>query len=96
MGRGDEQADGSGSTQIFDTTFCGSWAGAVWAGSYCATVDASCTDYVAKNPKAFADGYWLVVSTAPFLIYKVSWVQRRDRAPCGVVVPQHIELMLEV
>ncbi|MCJ1404530.1 hypothetical protein MMC11_007756 [Xylographa trunciseda] len=46
---------------IFDTTFCGSWAGAVWPQSYCATVDASCTDYVAKNPQAYADGYWLVV-----------------------------------
>ncbi|MCJ1377588.1 hypothetical protein MMC17_000683 [Xylographa soralifera] len=47
---------------IFDTTFCGSWAGAVWAQSYCATVDASCTDYVANNPQAYADGYWLVNS----------------------------------
>ncbi|MCJ1388248.1 hypothetical protein MMC18_001093 [Xylographa bjoerkii] len=47
---------------IFDTTFCGSWAGAVWARSYCATVDASCTDYVAKNPQAYADGYRLVNS----------------------------------
>ncbi|MCJ1437278.1 hypothetical protein MMC27_006664 [Xylographa pallens] len=47
---------------IFDTTFCGSWAGAVWAQSYCATVDASCTDYVARNPQAYADGYWLVNS----------------------------------
>lgn len=48
-------------TQIFDTTFCGSWAGNVWAQSYCATVDASCVDYVAKNPQAYANGYWLVV-----------------------------------
>ncbi|MCJ1283511.1 hypothetical protein MMC26_002841 [Xylographa opegraphella] len=47
---------------IFDTTFCGSWAGAVWGQSYCATVDASCSDYVAKNPQAYADGYWLVNS----------------------------------
>ncbi|MCJ1315309.1 hypothetical protein MMC15_000626 [Xylographa vitiligo] len=47
---------------IFDTTFCGSWAGAVWGQSSCATVDASCADYVARNPQAYADGYWLVNS----------------------------------
>ncbi|MCJ1246138.1 hypothetical protein MMC30_003343 [Trapelia coarctata] len=47
---------------IFDTTFCGAWAGAVWPQSYCGTVDSSCVDYVAKNPQAFADGYWLVNS----------------------------------
>ncbi|MCJ1473027.1 hypothetical protein MMC13_001676 [Lambiella insularis] len=50
------------SSLIFDTTFCGSWAGNVWAQSYCATADASCQDYVARNPQVYADGYWLVNS----------------------------------
>jgi hypothetical protein len=38
---------------VFDTTFCGSWAGAVYDGP-----GSSCTDYVANNPGAFQGAYW--------------------------------------
>ena len=68
-------------TQIFDTTFCGSWAGAVWGQSSCATVDASCADYVARNPQAYADGYWLVVGFPGRCPFREVAADRRDRTP---------------
>ncbi|KAA8566438.1 hypothetical protein EYC84_009001 [Monilinia fructicola] len=41
---------------VFDTTFCGDWANAVWSSDgTCAPKAATCTDYVASNPGAFAD-----------------------------------------
>lgn len=41
---------------IFDTTFCGDWANAVWSSdATCASKAATCADYVAGNPGAFAD-----------------------------------------
>ncbi|GKZ31215.1 hypothetical protein AbraIFM66950_011470 [Aspergillus brasiliensis] len=47
---------------IFDTTFCGDWAGNVWGSGSCASVASSCTDYVANNPEAFAEAYWNINS----------------------------------
>ncbi|KAK4690975.1 hypothetical protein P7C71_g5929, partial [Lecanoromycetidae sp. Uapishka_2] len=48
---------------VFDTTFCGDWAGAAWASSsYCSSLASSCQDYVQNNPSAFANAYWLVNS----------------------------------
>ncbi|KAJ4348177.1 uncharacterized protein N0V89_009549 [Didymosphaeria variabile] len=45
---------------IFDTTFCGDWAGKTWEESTCAakTGAATCEEYVQNNPEAFADAYW--------------------------------------
>jgi hypothetical protein len=47
---------------VFDTTFCGSWAGSVWPSSSCSSLAATCDDYVANNPAAFANAYWLINS----------------------------------
>ncbi|KAK4983989.1 hypothetical protein LTR66_008638 [Elasticomyces elasticus] len=47
---------------VFDTTFCGDWAGAVWSGSSCASKANTCNDYVQNNPSAFTDAYWSVNS----------------------------------
>ncbi|TEY69586.1 hypothetical protein BOTCAL_0112g00250 [Botryotinia calthae] len=48
---------------IFDTTFCGDWASAVWSSdATCAPKAATCVDYVAGKPEAFGDQYWLVKS----------------------------------
>ena len=47
--------------QVFDTTFCGDWAGNTWASSSCAS-KGSCTDFVANNPAAFKEAYWKVNS----------------------------------
>ncbi|RAL00521.1 glycoside hydrolase family 16 protein [Aspergillus ibericus CBS 121593] len=47
---------------IFDTTFCGDWAGNVWSSGSCASAASTCSDYVANNPSAFTDAYWTVNS----------------------------------
>lgn len=49
---------------IFDTTFCGDWAGstASWTGSGCSALAATCVDYVGNNPAAYATAFWLVNS----------------------------------
>ena len=44
---------------VFDLTFCGDWAGAVWStDSTCSAKASSCNDYVQNNPSAFQDAYW--------------------------------------
>lgn len=43
---------------IFDTTFCGEWAGSVWSQSSCAKRASKCDDFVANNPNEFKDSYW--------------------------------------
>ncbi|PMD47868.1 glycoside hydrolase family 16 protein [Hyaloscypha variabilis F] len=45
---------------VFDTTFCGDWAGAVWnMDEMCAKLDSEgCVDFVAGNPGAFGEAYW--------------------------------------
>lgn len=49
--------------KVFDTTFCGDWAGAVFSSSQtCSALASSCEDYVRNNPSAFADAYWLINS----------------------------------
>jgi hypothetical protein len=48
---------------VFDTTFCGSWAGSVWdSQGSCEGLTDTCQDYVANNPGAFVDAYWLINS----------------------------------
>ncbi|RGP81592.1 endo-1,3,4-beta-glucanase [Fusarium longipes] len=49
---------------VFDTTFCGDWAGApdVWNKNPETASLGECNDYVASNPTAFKNAYWLVNS----------------------------------
>lgn len=48
---------------VFDTTFCGDWAGNVWSSnSQCSAQASTCSDYVANNPSVFDDAYWLINS----------------------------------
>ena len=47
---------------LFDTTFCGDWASNTFSTCAASTGAATCTDYVAGNPAAFADAYWLINS----------------------------------
>ncbi|THU91658.1 hypothetical protein K435DRAFT_673740 [Dendrothele bispora CBS 962.96] len=58
-------------SMIFDTTFCGDWAGGVWGASgipgqesSCATRTgfSTCEDYVRQNGNAFNEAYWEVKS----------------------------------
>lgn len=45
---------------VFNTAFCGDWAGAVWESGSCAKKAATCDEYVQKNPEAFVDAYWTI------------------------------------
>jgi len=47
---------------VFDTTFCGAWAGQAWSGSQCAGLAPTCEDYVALNPGAFTEAFWAIES----------------------------------
>ena len=48
---------------IFDTTFCGDWAGNVWSSDgTCSALASTCQDYVQNNPNAFQDAYWAINS----------------------------------
>jgi len=51
---------------IFDTTFCGQWAGTDWNSSSCASLAPTCDDYVTNNPAAFANAYWAINSLRVF------------------------------
>jgi len=47
---------------IINTAFCGNWAGAVWSSGSCTSAASTCNQYVAANPGAFSEAYWLVNS----------------------------------
>jgi len=48
---------------VFDTTFCGQWAGQVWDKSpACKALAPTCDKYVAANPRDFESAFWLVNS----------------------------------
>lgn len=50
---------------ILDTTFCGDWAGGVWGSdAACKATAPTCNAYVAQNPGAFKNAYWLFNSIA--------------------------------
>lgn len=45
---------------VFDTTFCGDWAGKTWSSSSCGAKAPTCQAFVKANPQAFSEAYWLV------------------------------------
>ena len=52
---------------VFDTTFCGQWAGTVWSTSpTCSQLAPTCEDYVTSQPAAFQDAYWAINSLQVF------------------------------
>lgn len=52
---------------VFDTTFCGAWAGTVWSqDATCAAKAATCQDFVQNNPEAFAEAFWTINSLKVF------------------------------
>ncbi len=51
---------------VFDTTFCGDWAGKVWAQSGCASQAPTCEEFVTKNTSAFREAYWAINSLKVF------------------------------
>ena len=57
---------------IFNTDFCGSWADQFWSETSCSATWDSCENYVANNPNAFADAYWLVNSLKVYTMQNVA------------------------
>ncbi|KAF7954525.1 hypothetical protein EAE96_005645 [Botrytis aclada] len=58
---------------VFDTTFCGDFAGGVWGndGGICSQGGkVTCEHFVAENPDAFEDSYWLVNSVKVYQLGK--------------------------
>ena len=46
---------------VFDTTFCGDWAGRAWkSDAACAPLADRCEDFVGRHPAVFDEAYWLV------------------------------------
>lgn len=45
---------------IFDTTFCGDWAGNTWNDTQCAHLAPTCEAFVSNNPNAFSEAYWAI------------------------------------
>ena len=45
---------------VFNTAFCGDWAGNAWDSGSCAKKAATCDEYVQNNPEAFKDAYWTI------------------------------------
>ena len=45
---------------VFDTTFCGDWAGSTWSSSDCAAKAPTCEEFVANNSQAFDQTYWSI------------------------------------
>lgn len=45
---------------VFNTAFCGDWAGEVWESGSCAKKAATCDEYVQNNPEAFKDAHWTI------------------------------------
>lgn len=48
---------------IFNTAFCGDWAGEAWkASTSCSKKAPTCQAYVRDNPEAFKEAYWMIRS----------------------------------
>lgn len=70
---------------VFDTTFCGDWAGKVWDGSTCASQHGgTCENFVANNPSAFKDAYW---SINALKVYQSNGGSSPSNAPSPLSVP---------
>ncbi|CAK7222654.1 hypothetical protein SCUCBS95973_004917 [Sporothrix curviconia] len=71
---------------IFDTTFCGDWAGAVWADdATCAPLATTCSEYVQQNAAAFVDAYWLINSVK---VFQASSSSSKRRSPFRAAEPK--------
>lgn len=52
---------------IFNIDFCGQWAGEVWANdTTCSQLAPTCQEYVAQNPSAFEEAYFLINKLAVY------------------------------
>ena len=45
---------------VFNTAFCGDWAGNEWTTGSCKEKAPTCDEYVRDNPEAFAEAHWTI------------------------------------
>lgn len=73
---------------VFDTTFCGDWAGSVWGSTTeCSAKAATCQDYVRDNPSAFTEAYWTINSLKVYSFNSAATSGRVDAQPDDSPVP---------
>jgi hypothetical protein len=60
---------------LFDTTFCGDWASNSFGSCQASTGAADCPTFVANNPSAFSEAYWLVNS---LVVYQNGAAAKRE------------------
>ncbi|KAF2772072.1 hypothetical protein EJ03DRAFT_372251 [Teratosphaeria nubilosa] len=58
---------------VFDTTFCGDWAGTVWSSGSCASQASTCNSFVENNPSAFTGAYWSINALQVYSISSNGW-----------------------
>ncbi|KAH8659418.1 concanavalin A-like lectin/glucanase domain-containing protein [Ilyonectria robusta] len=66
---------------VFDTTFCGDWAGStdVWNNNAeCLAMGSTCNEFVAANPAAFSEAYWLIESIKVFKLTASNYTAKRS------------------
>lgn len=88
---------------VFDTTFCGDWAGSVWESGSCASKAATCNDYVQNNPEAFTEAYWTIKSLrvyqdngeAPIPSSSASPILSSSRLPVPSAIPSETDTLIE-
>lgn len=73
---------------VFDTTFCGDWAGQVWGQDpICSAKAPTCQDFVRDNPAEYKDAFWAINSLKVF---------KPVSAPAAPVTPPAAPLQKEV
>ncbi|KAI4141329.1 MAG: hypothetical protein L6R39_005399 [Caloplaca ligustica] len=71
---------------IFNTAFCGDWAGEAWNSSTtCQAKAPTCQAYVQNNPEAFKDAYWMIRSVKVYQEGKAT--TRRSRIAHDTTMP---------
>ena len=70
---------------VFDTTFCGDWAGNAFQSCSAANNGQTCQDFVANNPSAFKNAYW---SVNALKVYQTDGASTNAGSPAGTPTPQ--------
>ncbi|CAL8574500.1 hypothetical protein XPA_000458 [Xanthoria parietina] len=78
---------------VFDTSFCGDWAGAVWAQeATCAAQAGTCQEYVRQHPEAFVEAYWTINSLK---VYQDTTSDNSPAAAAAVIVVERDNVPME-
>ncbi|KAJ9157526.1 Tat pathway signal sequence [Pleurostoma richardsiae] len=65
---------------VFNIALCGDWAGEVFSqDATCSALASTCDEYVAANPSAFEDAYWLINSVKVYEDVATGSATRRAR-----------------